>query len=223
MYKNFKYRFIIMNLVLAVMWISAYSAETSCNTAASILNAYKSENGVTRRTALRSLEDVVSVDDNAAVTGWVSDLLATALQDESPVVVSVAVEMVGKFKVTGLNKNLITLYQDIGTKFSSAYADRVRYAIIPALGKLGGDGAADLLKKLLAEDNGSVMGESLLSAIVELNDASLVSDIRLYKTKMQKMVTFATAKNYDPLIYSRMQRYTAYALEVENLLLKGGK
>ncbi len=223
MHQNFKYRFIIMGLVLAVMWISAYSAETSYKTAASILNAYKSENGVTRRTALRSLGDVVSVDDNAAVAGWVSDLLSTALQDESPVVVSVAVEMIGKFKVTGLNKNLITLYQDAGKKFSIAYADRVRFAIIPALGKLGGNDAADLLKKLLAEDNGSVMGDYLLSAVVDLNDVSLVSDIRFYKTKMQEMVTFATSKNYDPLIYSRMQGYIAYALEVENLLLKGGK
>ena len=68
------------------------------------------------------------------------------------------------------------------------------------------------------------MGQFLLLAIKDLNDLSLVDNVKQYKKKMEELVKFAKAKNYDPLMYSRKLMYVDLALDVEkSLVSRGGK
>ncbi len=218
-----RFRYLYLIFAGIFLWTSSYGADANSSAASSVCNAYKSSNALERRIALNSLSEIVPRNGNSVVAEWVSDLLSSALDDKSPVVVSVAVNKIGEFKVTTLSSKMITLFHDADKKYSSAYADRVRFSIIPALGKTGGAGVADLLRNLLAQDNGTVMGEYILLAIRDLNDASLKDAVVQYKTKMQEMVAMGKANNYNPLIYSQMVLYTKYALQVEQSLVKGGK
>ncbi|GAG00278.1 unnamed protein product, partial [marine sediment metagenome] len=211
--------------ILLLLGIAANASETASEKAAgaSIVNVYNtSENSVERRTALRSLNDVVSRGEKTPQ--WVRGLLESALDDKSPVVVDVAVYQIGNFGLAGFSSKLITLYSDVKKKYSSAYARRVRYSIVSALGKTGGKSASLFLSNLLAEDNGTAMGQFLLLAIKDLNDPTLLKGVKQYQTKMEGLVKFAKAKNYDPLIYSRKLMYVNLALDVEkSLVLRGGK
>ncbi len=221
-------RIISFNLLSAILLfciaVNAVGASQEMADAASCIRVYKaSDNSVTRRQALNALDEVVTRRgmDTPKV---VKDILLSALNDKSPVVVATAVDQVGKFELHDLSERLINLYNNADKMFQSAYADRVKFSIVPALGKSGGNGVASFLSDLLAEDNGSVMGEYILLAMKELHDISLVDDVKKYKTKMEGLVRFAKAKNHDPLMYSRKLMYIDLALDVENSLVsKGGK
>ena len=191
---------------------------------ASIVNIYNtSDNSVERRMALNELSDVV-VQRGSETPQWVNNLLIKALDDKSPVVVNAAVYQIGNFGLTNITGKLITLYSEVERNFSSAYANRIQYSIVPALGKTGGKEASAFLSNLLARDNGTVMGQFLLLAIKDLNDLSLVDNVKQYKKKMEELVKFAKAKNYDPLMYSRKLMYVDLALDVEkSLVSRGGK
>ena len=191
---------------------------------ASIVNIYNtSDNSVERRTALNALSDVVA-QRGLETPQWVNNLLIKALDDKSPVVVNAAVYQIGNFGLTNITGKLITLYSEVERNFSSAYANRIQYSIVPALGKTGGKEASAFLSNLLTGDNGTVMGQLLLLAIKDLNDLSLVDNVKQYKKKMEELVKFAKAKNYDPLMYSRKLMYVDLALDVEkSLVSRGGK
>lgn len=207
-------------LVIAVLGNSAFGANSSSTTIITTYNT--STNTVERRMALNSLRDFIPQNGEESPL-WIRDLLGRALTDESPVVVAAAVYQIGTFQLSALSTRLIALYTEVEKSYSSAYARRIQYSIIPALGKLGGKEASVFLSGLLAKDMGTSMGEYLLWAIKELGDNSLVGVVKEYKVKMEGMVSFAKGKNYDPLIYSRKLMYVNLALDVEKLLSKGGK
>ncbi len=210
-------RVVVGGLLISALLVSAALAGNT------ITASYDSPNSVARRMYINSLDDKVA-RRGAETPQWVSDILIKALGDKSPVVVSATVHQIGTFQLSALSTRLIALYSEVGKIYSSAYARRIQYSIIPALGKLGGKEASVFLSGLLAEDMGTSMGEYLLSAIKELGDNSLVGVVKDYKVKMEKMVSFAKGKSYDPLIYSRKLLYIDLALIVEkSLVSKGGK
>ena len=222
--------FRILSINLLFIFLLLFSASTIPIEAAditngtSIVNIYNtSDNSVERRMALNALSDVV-VQRGSETPQWVSDLLIKALDDKSPVVVNAAVYQIGNFGLANMTQKLISLYSEVEKKFSSAYAKRIQYSIVPALGKTGGTEATAFLSGLLARDNGTLMGGFLLAAIKDLNDNALADNVKEYKVKMEGLVKFAKAKNYDPLIYSRKLMYIDLALDVEkSLASKGGK
>jgi hypothetical protein len=211
-------RVVVLGLLMSMLLV--YAALAGNTSTAS----YDSPNSVTRRMYINSLDDQVTMR-GAQTPQWVSDILVKALDDKSPVVVDAAVYQIGVFEISNLSTRLIALYNEVEKVYASAYARRIQYSIIPALGKLGGRDASAFLSNLLADDMGTPMGEFLLSAIKELGNSSLIGAVKQYKVKMENMVAFAKGKNYDPLIYSRKLLYIDRALDVEKYLaaLKGGK
>ncbi len=211
-------------LLLICITVTAVGANQKMATVASCISVYEeSDNSVTRRQALNTLEDVVT-RRGINTPKVVRDLLVNALNDKSPVVVSVAVYQIGNFGIPGLDTKLINLYDEVEKKYSASYARRIQYAIVPALGKTGGAEASVFLSRLLAEDNGTAMGEFLLLAINELHEPALIDVVSQYKVKMQGMVQYAKSQNVDPLIYSRRERYANLAAGIEKALgSKGGK
>lgn len=218
-----KINFLLIFLILFSA-LSTFSTAAEITDGASIVKVYTtSDNSVERRMALNALSDVV-VQRGTATPQWVSDLLVKAIDDKSPVVVDAAVYQIGNFGLAGMTEKLISLYSEVEKKFSSAYANRIQYSIVPALGRTGGKEASAFLPQLLAQDKGTVMGQFLLLAIKDLNEFSLVDNVKQYKVKMEGLVKFAKAKKYDPLIYSRKLMYIDLALDVEkSLVSKGGK
>jgi HEAT repeat protein len=179
---------------------------------------------VEKRELLTSLKNYIPAAGEKAPQ-WVVDLLGTALQDKSPVVVAEAAFQVGQFNAVELNTNLLTLYKESVKRFgASGYESRVQYSVIPALGKIGNNEAKILIADLLKNDNGSAMGDFLLEAIRNSNDPAFLNDLKLYKHKMANMVEAAKRKGDDPIFYSRKLAYIQVAAEVErSLLRKGGK
>lgn len=185
---------------------------------------YSSDNSVTRRTALRSLNSI-AVEEGKKAPQWVSELLGDALNDKSPVVVATAVKQIGRFKLIEYNTDLVHLFQNADQRFgASGYTHRVQYAVIPALGMLNTAEAKQLVAELLRSDNGSAMGQYLLSAILSFNDPAFLNDVKIYKHKMNSAVVASREKGDDPILYSRKLGYIELAITVEKALLtKGGK
>ena len=155
---------------------------------------------------------------------WIKELLGKALTDKSPVVAAEAVYQIGEFRFTEYNSDLIKLYNDAEKRFSSlSYAERVRCAIIQALGKIGNSEAKVFISGLLKNDRGSYIGQFLLSAIESLNDPVFVNDVKLYKIKMEKYVKSAEDSGLDPFLYSVQISYIKRTVEIEKFLLKGKK
>ena len=117
------------------------------------------------------------------------------------------VQEIGNLKLTGMSGKLIDLYQLADSKFKG-YGERVRYAIIPALGKLGTPEAKVFLADLLQKDAGTYMGRYLLLAIQDLNDQSLVNNVKQYAQKMEEKVALGKSLQYDPLT-SKTCRHSA--------------
>lgn len=216
---------------LLFIFLLLFSAFNSAVTAAEItdvallVKAYStSENSVTRRELLISLDNFLPQNGEKAPQ-WISDLLGNALYDKSPVVVAEAAHQIGQFKLSEYNSNLIKLYNEAEMKYGyCGYAERVQYAIIPALGKIGNKEAKAFISNLLKNDNGSQMGNFLLKAIKDLNDRALLGDLAKYVVKMDNLIKITREKGLDPLIYSRYVCYVQLAAEVEkSLLSKGGK
>jgi len=183
-----------------------------------------STNSVEKRELLASLKSFFPEPGQLAPE-WAVILVGNALKDENPVVVAEAAMQVGQLQLTQYAPDLIQLYNEAETKYAACgYVERVRYAIIPSLGKTGTTDAKQLIVNLLKKDNGSDMGELLLIAIRDLNDPSLIKDIVSYKTKMHSLVQTLKQKGHDPLIYSLPLYYIKLTSEVEQTLLaKGGK
>ena len=155
---------------------------------------------------------------------WIKELLGKALTDKSPVVAAEAVYQIGEFRFTEYNSDLIKLYNDAEKRFSSlSYAERVRCAIIKALGNIGNSEAKVFISVLLKNDKGSYTGQFLLSAIESLNDPVFVNDVKLYKTKMEKYVRRAEDSGLDPFLYSVQVSYIKRTIEIEKSLLRGTK
>ncbi len=210
-------RALVGGLLMSVLLVySALAGNTNTT-------SYDSPNSVERRMFINSLNDEVP-QRGAETPQWTQDVLVKALEDKSPVVVNAAVYQIGTFHLSALSTRLVALYTEVEKKYSSAYARRIQYSIIPALGKLGGNEVSTFLGGLLVEDMGTPRGELILTAIKELGDRALLGVVKEYKVKMEGMVSFARAKNYDPLIYSRKLQYIDLALGVEKVFLsKGGK
>lgn len=219
---SFNLSFIFL-LVCAGVNITVTAAEISDG--ASIIKSYNtSDNSVNRRELLISLDNFLPQNGEMAPQ-WVSELLGNALNDKSPVVVTEAVYQIGQFELSEYNSNLITLYNETEKKYGyCGYTERVQYAIIPALGKIGNTEAKTFISDLLKNDNGSQMGEFLLKSIKDLNDQAFLDDINKYVAKMKDMIKITKEKGLDPIIYSRYLCYVQLAAEVEkSLLSKGGK
>ncbi len=214
--------FVVLLLVLSV---STSIMAIKPHDAASIKKIYNtSENTIDRKVALQSLSSMVS-ERGAKTPQWVSDLLQSALNDKSPVVVSEAAFQIGVFGLPQLTTNLITLYKNANIRFgASGYDRRVQYSIIPTLGKIGNSEAKNLIVDILEKDNCSPMGEYLLLAVKDLNDLSLLNAVKKYKHRMHQLLSIQKQRGDDPLLYSRKLAYIEMAMEVEKSLLeKGGK
>lgn len=198
-------------LLLSLAGLVSISAEAQKE---SIITAYQSKNSITRKKALRSASLHRSI--------WVQNLLATALKDKSPIVVEVAVQEIGNLRLVELSDNLISLYFNAEKKFKG-YGDRVKYSIIPALGKLGTGKSKKLLIDLLAKDNGSQMGEFLLVGIKELKDKFLINNVRLYSAKMKSIISQKKAMDLDPITWSINLALIDLAFSVEAYLAQGGR
>ena len=155
---------------------------------------------------------------------WIKELLGKALTDMSPIVAAEAVCQIGEFRFTEYNSDLIKLYNDAEKRFSSlSYAERVRCAIIQALGNIGNSEAKAFISGLLKNDKGSYIGQFLLSAIESLNDPVFINDVKLYKAKMEMYVKNAKDSGCDPFLFSVQVSYIKRATEIEKSLLKGKK
>lgn len=183
-----------------------------------------SSNSVEKRELLASLKAYIPQNGQQA-SEWIVTLIGNGLKDENPVVVAEAAAQAGQFRLTQYVPGLIQLYNDAESKYAACgYVERVRYAIIPALGRTGTSDAKQLIVNQLKNDNGSDMGELLLIAVSDLNDPLLIKELTVYKAKMQALIQTLKQKGYDPLIYSLPQYYIELATEIEqNLLAKGGK
>jgi hypothetical protein len=193
--------------------------------ASSVAKAFNtSSNSVEKKALLVSLKQYTPVAGEKAPL-WVVDLLGTALQDKSPVVVAEAAYQVGQFNAVELGSELLTLYKEAVKRFgASGYERRVMYSLIPSLGKVGNSEAKVLIADLLKNNNGSAMGEFLMQAIKNSKDPAFLNDLKLYKHKMAGMVEAAKREGADPILYSRKLAYIQVAAEVErSLLRKGGK
>ena len=138
--------------------------------------------------------------------------------------VAEAVYQIGEFGFNDFNSDLISLYNGAEKRFGSiSYAERVRCAVIPVLGKIGNNEAKKFIAGLLQNDHGSFIGPFLLLAIGNLNDPVFVKDVKLYRAKMEKYVKDAEAAGIDPFLYSDKASHIKLAAEVEASLLKEGK
>ena len=187
---------------------------------ANITNTFiNSDNSVKKTEILFSLKKYLLQKPS-----WIKELLGRAIDEKSPVVVAEAVYQIGEFGFIEFNAALIKLYNDADKRFGSiSYAERVRCAVIPALGKIGNNEAKVFIAKLLNNDMGSFMGPFLLMAIQNLNDPVFVKDVKLYRARMEKLKKDAEAAGIDPFLYSDKASYIKLAAEVETSLLKGGK
>jgi len=159
-----------------------------------------------------------------AKEAWIRQLLEMAIDDRSPVVVAEAVCQIGEFGFTESDTVLIQLYTDAQKRFGSiAYTERVRCAIITALGKIGGANATAFVAGLLKQDKGSFAGRFMLTAIGEINDESLVEDVRSYRIMLEEYVKNAEKAGIDPFLYSDKIDCIGLASEIEATLLKGGE
>ncbi|MBN2037372.1 MAG: HEAT repeat domain-containing protein [Chitinispirillaceae bacterium] len=192
---------------------------------ASLLETFSaSTNSVERRTILSSLNDI-TLQYGEKAPQWVSDLLGIAIKDKSPVVVAVAAKQIGQFNLLEHNAEMVALYTNADKLFgASGYTHRIQYAAITSLGKLGSKEAKALVSELLKNDNGSAMGEYLLTAVKDFNDPAFINNLRTYKQKMDSYVKAAKANGDNPILYSRKLGYSECAAEIEKTLAaKGGK
>ncbi len=225
--KAFRFFSVILlsiSLLLFSLLTTPAAAEDPVDGASLLKTFSTSDNSVERRTILSSLNDI-SLQDGEKAPRWVSDLLGVAIKDKSPVVVAVAAGQIGRFKLMEYNADLVTLYNSADKLFgASGYTHRVQYAVITSLGKLGSKEAKSLVFGLLKNDNGSAMGEFLLTAIKDFNDPAFVKELQAYKKKMDSFVKAARARGDDPILYSRKLRYSEFAAGIERALLaRGGK
>ena len=213
----------IFILIFTALNTPATAAEPA-DGAAIVKTFNTSQNSVEKRELLVSLKNYTPAAGEKAPQ-WVVDLLGTALQDKSPVVVAEAAYQVGQFNIVELNTELLTLYKESVKRFgASGYERRVQYSLIPSLGRIGNSEAKALIADLLKNDNGSAMGNYLMQAIKNSNDPVLLTDLKLYKQKMASLVEVARREGADPIFYSRKLAYIQVAAEVErSLLTRGGK
>ena len=215
---NFLFIFLIIFSALSSPATAAEPAEG----AAIVKTFNSSQNSVEKRELLASLKNYTPTAGEKAPQ-WVADLLGTALQDKSPVVVAEAAYQVGQFNLVELHTELLTLYKESVKRFgASGYERRVQYSLIPSLGKVGNSEAKALIADLLTNDNGSAMGEYLMQAMKNSNDPAFLNDVKLYKQKMASLVEVAKREGADPILYSRKLAYIQIAAEVEKSLLKKG-
>ena len=215
----------IISYIPLIIFIFSFFISANPNDAASITNAFKtSNNSVDRRELLTSLRNYAP-EEGEKTPAWIIDLLGEALKDNNPVVVAEAVFQVGEFKVTEYNDELVQLYKDAESKYQHCgYAERVRFSIIPALGKIGNSETKAFVADLLRYDNGSYMGQFLLEAVKSFNDPSFINDLKIYKYKMQSFIQSSKDKGHNPIIYSRKLFYLEFASAIEkDLQLMGGK
>ncbi len=184
---------------------------------------YSTDNSIEKRSALKSLKGV-AIPEGQTSPKWISDLLGNALNDESPSVVAEASRQIGHFTVVEHSNSLVNLFKDSHARFgSSGYTQKVQYAVVTALGKLGTNKAKELVVSELQKDEGSVMGEYLLLAIQEFGDLSLINEVKVYRSKMDEYIKDAKAKELDPILYSRNITYSNLTRTIEEELSKGGK
>ncbi len=197
----------------------------SPNSKTSIIQTYSSsENSVERRLTLLSLNDYDLVKNSNDLT-WINELLGNALSDKSPVVVSEAVRQIGRFQLDDYGLTLINLFNSAESLYgASGYNRRVQYEIILTLGFLPSLEVKTFIEDLLAKDEGTAMGQFLLTSIENLADPLFLNVVKNYKHKMHAALMKAKNQGDDPILYSRKKGYVEYALEIEQMLIaKGGK
>jgi hypothetical protein len=200
-----RYRCLAMGMILVTVVTSIANSTSDLN----------SDNARVRRAAIIDAANT----NNANCTA----IFHQGLADHSPIVVEETVKQIGRLRLPDEAARLVTLYADADQRFG-AYGERVAFAIITALGELGGPIARDFLIEQLCVDNGSVLGEHLLLACGKTSDAALIPAIKRYSDKMTVLIKKAKVNSLDPMIWSMIQRYVNLAAEVEqSLTIKGGK
>lgn len=211
--------FLLLSIFIIITGINFSVNATDASEAETITKTFvASENSVEKNRILFSLKEYLPQKPQ-----WVRQLLVTALNDKSPVVVAEAVYQIGAFGFSDCNAELIKLYRVAEKRFRSpGYTERVHCAIIPVLGKTGNSEARTFIASLLRIDNGSYKGGFLLAAVEELNDPVFIKDLRSYKARIERQVRQAKASGVDPFLYSDKTSYIKLATEIELSLLKGG-
>ncbi len=208
--------------ILFIYILCAFVAAEEHSAGRIIATAFNAtDNTIKKCELLFSLKKLIPETDRQTPV-WIGELLGSALNDKSPVVVADAVYLIGEFNLAEYTPNLIALYNELRIKFgTSGYSERVQCAIITALGKNGTIEAKTFLSRLLQSDKGSFRGEYILSAIEQIDDPVFVKDVIDYKTRMETFVANAKRQGCNPFLYSVKSAYIKRAGDVGTSLLKG--
>jgi hypothetical protein len=113
--------------------------------------------------------------------------------------------VVGHRKQAQLAEKLIALYAVTDQRFSG-YSERVRLAIVSALGKLETAEASALFASILNRDNATILAQQTLLSIQACHSVELADDVQAYALKMEAVIEQAQKNGHDPMLYSAAQR-----------------
>ncbi len=155
--------------------------------------------------------------------GSAKKILLQAIKDESPTVVSHAVDCIGYLGLSECSAHLIKLYDGAQHRFASyAYAERVQCAIVKAMANLDSNENRAFINELLTDDRGSFKGQLVLQTIDKLNDPSFVKTLSAYQVKIESKIKKAKDSGVDPFLYSDQEALVTYCGVLINRLAKKG-
>lgn len=205
---------VLVLLAITIVFSLERTTQHHC-TPVSIIESFQKNQPISeKKSALAALSTIVSTP----APQWSREILETALTDKNPEVVELAIRQVGNLRIANYSLKLIELFQQ-SDKLYINYADKIRYAIVSTLGKLGSTPAKRFIHDLLQNDDGSDLGQFILMAVKDLNDEGFITDLHEYSFKMRKIASCADDAQKDPLLYSRSVWYMQLASDIENTLL----
>jgi HEAT repeat protein len=159
----------------------------------------------------------------AAVEQWHSQVVQLALTNDDPTVVEAGIQTAQILKLIEFKNECVALYFSAEQKFPG-YGERVQYAVVDAMGELGGSEAEYLFKNFLETDNGSPMVRNIIEGIGKIKAVSLIPVLQLYSHKMEQKGAQQIAANRDPVFYQSYFDYARIAHECAQSLetIKGG-
>lgn len=150
---------------------------------------------------------------NSSTAQWKIDLLKMAVGDSSPLVVETALHQIKKLQLSELSSELCFLFTGADQKFGT-YGDRVRIAVLDALGSLSCPGIVPILGDFLDRDKGSDIAGDVLTAIQRLDEYRLFDAVVRYKEKMHHQMQHLKAIGVNPIFYRRFLLYRDQARSV---------
>lgn len=193
-----------------------------------ISSAYhNSDNALVRKNALRQLSKKqdktmgVRTPQTLSPTSQEAEvLIKQALNDPNPTVVEEAIVQAGQLSLTSIEQDMYRLYMNAEKRFGS-YSERIICAIYKAAGDLGGAMSKKILLEELRKDRGSYRSGLLLDAFLHMEDASVITEIKEYAERMEKIAYEGKRRGDNPLLYSNALTSADKAHQVVSLLANG--